>query len=155
MAHTSAIYNIKRHEWHVGVPGGIAYMADEKYVLRHELIETKGDLHKRINQVDSKHDGKHSDLKLLLHTFMESQKPLNKTLESIDGQMKTLNTTMVSYKDRIVDIEYNQKDQGKRLTGIEDSQKSKKDQNVKIIIALISAVATLGAAAFGLAQFFF
>lgn len=130
-------------------------MADEKYVLRHELEQTKGNLHKRINQVDSKHDGKHSDLKLLLHTFMESQKPLNKTLESIDGEMKTLNTTMGSYKDRIVDIEYNQKDQGKRLKGIEDSQKSKKDQNTKIIIALISAVATLGTAAFGLAQFFF
>lgn len=130
-------------------------MADERYVLRHELEQTKGNLHKRINQVDSKHDGKHSDLKLLLHTFMESQKPLNKTLESIDGEMKTLNSTMGSYKDRIVDIEYEQKDQGKRLKGIEDSQKSKKDQNTKIIIALIGAVSTLGAAAFGLAQFFF
>lgn len=130
-------------------------MADERYVLRHELEQTKGNLHKRINQVDSKHDGKHSDLKLLLHTFMESQKPLNKTLESIDGEMKTLNSTMGSYKDRIVDIEYQQKDQGKRLKGVEDSQKSKKDQNTKIIIALIGAVSTLGAAAFGLAQFFF
>lgn len=130
-------------------------MADERYVLRHELEQTKGNLHKRINQVDSKHDDKHSDLKLLLHTFMESQKPLNKTLESINGEMKTLNSTMGSYKDRIVDIEYEQKDHSKRLKGIEDSQKSKKDQNTKIIIALIGAVSTLGAAAFGLAQFFF
>ena len=130
-------------------------MADERYVLRHELEQTKGTLHKRINQVDSKHDDKHSDLKLLLHTFMESQKPLNKTLESIDGKMETLNTTMVGYRDRIVDIEYEQKDQGKRLKGIEETQKIKKDQNTKIIIALIGAVSTLGAAAFGLAQFFF
>lgn len=130
-------------------------MADERYVLRHELEQTKGTLHKRINQVDSKHDDKHSDLKLLLHTFMESQKPLNKTLESIDGKMETLNTTMAGYKDRIVDIEYEQKDQSKRLKGIEETQKIKKDQNTKIIIALISAVSTLGAAAFGLAQFFF
>ena len=130
-------------------------MADERYVLRHELEQTKGTLHKRINQVDSKHDDKHSDLKLLLHTFMESQKPLNKTLESIDGKMETLNTTMAGYRDRIVDIEYEQKDQGKRLKGIEETQKIKKDQNTKIIIALISAVSTLGAAAFGLAQFFF
>ncbi|WP_166626839.1 hypothetical protein [Jeotgalicoccus sp. S0W5] len=130
-------------------------MADERYVLRHELEQTKGTLHKRINQVDSKHDDKHSDLKLLLHTFMESQKPLNKTLESIDGKMETLNTTMAGYKDRIVDIEYVQKDQSKRLKGIEETQKSKKDQNTKIIIALIGAVSTLGAAAFGLAQFFF
>lgn len=130
-------------------------MADERYVLRHELEQTKGTLHKRINQVDSKHDDKHSDLKLLLHTFMESQKPLNKTLESIDGKMETLNTTMAGYKDRIVDIEYEQKDQSKRLKGIEETQKIKKDQNTKIIIALIGAVSTLGAAAFGLAQFFF
>lgn len=130
-------------------------MADERYVLRHELEQTKGTLHKRINQVDSKHDDKHSDLKLLLHTFMESQKPLNKTLESIDGKMETLNTTMAGYKDRIVGIEYEQKDQSKRLKGIEETQKIKKDQNTKIIIALIGAVSTLGAAAFGLAQFFF
>jgi len=130
-------------------------VADERYVLRHELEQTKGTLHKRINQVDSKHDDKHSDLKLLLHTFMESQKPLNKTLESIDGKMETLNTTMAGYKDRIVDIEYEQKDQSKRLKGIEETQKIKKDQNTKIIIALIGAVSTLGAAAFGLAQFFF
>ena len=130
-------------------------MADERYVLRHELEQTKGTLHKRINQVDSKHDDKHSDLKLLLHTFMESQKPLNKTLESIDGKMETLNITMSGYRDRIVDIEYEQKDQSKRLKGIEETQKIKKDQNTKIIIALIGAVSTLGAAAFGLAQFFF
>ena len=130
-------------------------MADERYVLRHELEQAKGTLHKRINQVDSKHDDKHSDLKLLLHTFMESQKPLNKTLESIDGKMETLNTTMAGYKDRIVGIEYEQKDQSKRLKGIEETQKIKKDQNTKIIIALIGAVSTLGAAAFGLAQFFF
>jgi len=130
-------------------------VADERYVLRHELEQTKGTLHKRINQVDSKHDDKHSDLKLLLHTFMESQKPLNKTLESIDGKMETLNTTMAGYKDRIVGIEYEQKDQSKRLKGIEETQKIKKDQNTKIIIALIGAVSTLGAAAFGLAQFFF
>lgn len=130
-------------------------MADEKYVLRHELEQTKGNLHKRINQVDSKHDSKHSDLKLLLHTFMESQKPLGKSLENIEGEMKTLNTTMSGYSERIVDIEYEQRDQKNRLTGIEEMRKSKKDQNTKIIVALIGVVGTLGAAALGLAQFFF
>ena len=130
-------------------------MADEKYVLRHELEQTKGNLHKKINQVDSKHDGKHSDLKLLLHTFMESQKPLGKSLENIEGEMKTLNTTMSGYSERIVDIEYEQRDQKNRLTGIEDSQKSKKDHNTKVIVALITAIAGLGGSALGLAQFFF
>ena len=130
-------------------------MADEKYVLRHELERAKGNIHKRINQVDSKHDDKHSDLKLLLHTFMESQKPMGKSLENIEGEMKTLNTTMSGYSERIIDIEYEQRDQKKRLTGIEDNQKSKKEHNAKIIVALIGAVATLGAAAFPLAQVFF
>lgn len=130
-------------------------MPEEKYALKHELEAAKGSLNKRINQVDSKHDGKHHDLKLLLHTFMESQKPLNKTLESIDGKMETLNETMTDYKDRIVGIEYKQIDQSKRLLGIEEAQKGKKEHNVKIIVALIGVVGVLGSAALGLAQFFF
>ena len=105
--------------------------------------------------MDSKHDDKHSDLKLLLHTFMESQKPLGKSLQNIEGEMKTLNTTMSGYGERIVDIEYNQRDNSKRLEGIEESHKSKRAENTKIIVALIGAVATLGASAFGLAQLFF
>ena len=119
------------------------------------LFRSKGALNKRINQVDSKHDNKHYDLKLLVHTFMESQKPLNTTLKSIDGKMETLNVTMAGYKDRLVDMEYKQSDQDKRLNGIEEAQKGKREHNTKIIIALIGAVSTLGAAAFGLAQFFF
>ena len=130
-------------------------MADERYVLKHELERAKGNIHKRINQVDQKHDDKHSDLKLLLHTFMESQKPLGKSLHNIEGEMKTLNTTMSGYNKRITDIEYGQKDHQKRLKGIEDTQKIKKDQNTKIIVALIAAIATLGGSALGLAQFFF
>src|SRR5699024_8350886 len=96
-----------------------------------------------INQVDSKHDNKHYDLKLLVHTFMESQKPLNTTLQSIDGKMETLNTTMAGYKDRLVDMEYKQSDQDKRLSGIEEAQKGKKEHNTRILIALIGAVSTL------------
>lgn len=130
-------------------------MADERYVLKHELERAKGNIHKRINQVDQKHDDKHGELKLILHTFMESQKPLGKSLENIEGEMKTLNTTMSGYSERIVDIEYEQRDQKNRLTGIEEMRKSKKDQNTKIIVALIGVVGTLGAAALGLAQFFF
>ena len=130
-------------------------MPEEKYALKHELESAKGALNKRINQVDSKHDNKHHDLQLLVHTFMESQKPLATTLRSIDGKMETLNVTMAGYKDRLVDMEYKQSDQDKRLNGIEEAQKGKKEHNTKIIIALIGAVSTLGAAAFGLAQFFF
>ena len=130
-------------------------MADEKYVLRHELEQTKGNLHKKINQVDSKHDGKHSDLKLLLHTFIESQKPMEKTLISIDGRLESMNKTLGKQGERLTTVEYDQVDHQKRLEGIEDSQKSKKDHNTKVIVALITAIATLGGSALGLAQFFF
>ena len=130
-------------------------MADEKYVLRHELEQTKGNLHKKINQVDSKHDGKHSDLKLLLHTFIESQKPMEKTLISIDGRLESMNKTLGKQGERLTTVEYDQVDHQKRLEGIEESQKSKKDHNTRMIVALIAAIATLGSSALGLAQFFF
>src|SRR5699024_4083261 len=105
LAHSCTVHHFKRHEWNVGFSRRVACVEDEKYVLRHELEQTKGNLHKRINQVDSKHDSKHSDLKLLLHTFMESQKPLGKSLQNIEGEMKTLNTTMSGYNKRITDID--------------------------------------------------
>src|SRR5699024_8872435 len=108
LAHTCAVYNFKRHEWYARFLGRDTSVPEEKYALKHELESAKGALNKRINQVDSKHDNKHYDLKLLVHTFMESQKPLNTTLQSIDGKMETLNTTMAGYKDRLVDIEYKQ-----------------------------------------------
>lgn len=130
-------------------------MAEERYVLRHELEQTKGNLHKKINQVDSKHDGKHSDLKLLLHTFIESQKPMEKTLISIDGRLESMNKTLGKQGERLTTVEYDQVDHQKRLEGIEESQKSKKDHNTKVIVALITAIATLGGSALGLAQFFF
>src|SRR5699024_11593057 len=124
-------HHFKRYEWNAGFSRRVACVADEKYVLRHELEQTKGNLHKRINQVDSKHDSKHSDLKLLLHTFMESQKPLGKSLQNIEGEMKTLNTTMSGYNTRITDIEYEQKVHHKLSKRIEDAQKRKKEHNTK------------------------
>lgn len=130
-------------------------MDGERYVLKHELEKAKGNIHRRINDVDSKHDEKHSDLKLLLHTFIEQQKPLSTTLTSIDGEVKKLNETMDSYGKRVTDIEYNYKDHNRRIKGIEDGQREKHGANIKIIVALIGAVATLGASAFGLAQLFF
>src|SRR5699024_10661965 len=128
---------------------------EEKYALKHELESAKGALNKRINQVDSKHDNKHHDLKLLVYTFMESQKPLNTTLKSIDGKMETLNVTMAGYKDRLVAMEYKQSDQDRRLNGIEEAQKRKREHNTKIIIALIGEVYPLETAALDLRQCFF
>lgn len=130
-------------------------MADERFVLKHEFERAKGNIHRRINDVDSKHDEKHSDLKLLLHTFIEQQRPLGTTLRSIDGEVKKLNETMDGYGKRVTDIEYNYKDHNRRIKSIEDGQREKQGANVRIIVALIGAVATLGASAFGLAQLFF
>src|SRR5699024_11790038 len=112
-------------------------------------------LHKNINQVATSHDSKHNDLTLLLHTLMESKKPLGKSLQNIEGEMKTLNTTMNGYNKQITDIEYGQKDHQNRLRGIEDAQKSKKDHNTKIIVELITATDGLGGSALGLAHYFY
>lgn len=130
-------------------------MAEENYVLKHELEAAKGNLHKRINDVDNKHTDNHNDLKLMLHTFMESQKSLPKSMENIEGHLSELNATMSMHNTRITDVEYKQTDQGRRIGSIEDMQRSKKQDNIRIIVALISAIATLGAGAFGLAQFMF
>ena len=149
------IHYVKWDERRPGVLRGCPSLGSERYVLKHEFEQTKGNIHKRINEVDNKHDEKHNNLNLILHTFIEQQRPLGKTLSSIDDEVKKLNNTMGVYDKRVTDIEYSYKDHNRRLSDIEDAQKSKHKSNTQIIVALIGLIGGLGSAAFGLAQFFF
>src|SRR5699024_11778288 len=73
----------------------------------------------------------------------------------IDDEVKKLNNTMGVYDKRVTDIEYSYQEHNRRISDIEDTQKSKQKSNPQIIVALIGLIGGLGSAAFGLAQFFF
>src|SRR5699024_90492 len=94
------IHYVKWDERRPGILRGCPSVGDERYVLKNEFEQTKGHIHKRINEVDIKHDEKHNHLNLVLHTFIEQHEPLGKALRSIVVEANKLNDTMGPYDKR-------------------------------------------------------
>jgi len=108
----------------------------------------KNSIYKRINEVDGKHDDNFKSLELLLKTFIESQKPITKTVESIDSELKNLNKNVTEVTQRVSTIE------GK-VASHDQYIEARNKSNTNIWIAIIGGITTLGSSALGLSQIFF
>lgn len=128
-------------------------------ILENDRVETVKDLqilherdkskiYKYIDEVDDKHTNNYHLLDKAITLFSESQKPLVKSLNNIEGQMETLNGTMSGFKDEVNEIK------GK-VNSHEEFISKRKNANDKIIVAIIGAFATIGGSAFAFAQIFF
>ncbi|QNR07832.1 hypothetical protein [Macrococcoides canis] len=114
--------------------------------ILHERDKSK--IYKYIDEVDDKHTNNYHLLDKAITLFSESQKPLVKSLNNIEGQMETLNGTMSGFKDEVNEIK------GK-VNSHEEFISKRKNANDKIIVAIIGAFATIGGSAFAFAQIFF
>lgn len=115
----------------------------------HIILERdKNKIYQKINEVDVKHDKNHSDLKLLLNTFIETQKPLGRLAESIDNELKNLNKNVTDITRRVDKVE------GK-VTAHDEALKARSNANTTIIVAVIGSITTFGSAALGFSQIFF
>lgn len=128
-------------------------------ILENEKVETVKDLHilherdkrkiyKYIDDVDDKHTANYHLLDKAITLFSESQKPLVKSLNNIEGQMVTLNDTMSDFKDEVNEIKGTVKTH-------EEFISKRKNANDKILVAIIGAFATIGGSALAFAQVFF
>lgn len=115
----------------------------------HIILERdKNKIYQKINDVDAKHDKNHSDLKLLLNTFIETQKPLGRLAESIDNELKSLNKNVTDITSRVDKVE------GKVIAH-DEALKARSNANTTIIVAVIGSITTFGSAALGFSQIFF
>lgn len=126
------------------MPGNVKTVQDLQVIFERD----KNSIYKRINEVDDKHDNNFKSLELLLKTFIESQKPITKTVESIDSELKTLNRNVTDVTQRVGSLE------GK-VASHDQYIEARNKSNANIWIAIIGGITTLGSSALGLSQIFF
>src|SRR5699024_8015873 len=94
-------------------------MAEDKYVLRHEWEKSRGKLHERINEVDTKHTDNFNSLlnkvdrqTLLQEKAFESQARSEKHLEKKSESLSTVGT-------RVTDLEYETTSHDKEIKSLQ------------------------------------
>ena len=130
-------------------------MAEDKYVLRHEWENSRGKIHQRINDVDSKHTDLHNQLlskvdrqTLLQEKSFESQERSEKHLEKMSESLSTVGT-------RVTDLEYENKANKKDIESLQGTLREKTKGNTQVIVAWIGvAGVVLPAVITVVAQFF-
>ena len=113
-------------------------MAEDKYVLRHEWENSRGKIHQRINDIDSKHTNNYNQLlnkvdqqTLLQQKSFESQEKSEKHLEKISDSLTTVGT-------RVTDLEYNIKTHNKDIQSLQGTLETEAKGNRDVLIAWIS-----------------
>jgi chromosome segregation ATPase len=130
-------------------------MAEDKYVLRHEWENSRGKIHQRINDVDSKHTDLHNQLlskvdrqTLLQEKSFESQERSEKHLEKMSESLSTVGT-------RVTDLEYESKTNKRDIESLQGTLQEKTKGNTQVIVAWIGvAGVVLPAVITVVAQFF-
>ena len=115
-----------------------------------EYVEAKEYLRDKLeNEVrHQKHEKELLEIKKDTHTMMENFKKLPDSIDKLDA-------TVTKLDRKLFENEYGYDTLTGRIESIEKLQQSKKSANVKIIVAIISAVALLGGSALTFAEIFF
>ncbi|MGV3043338.1 hypothetical protein [Staphylococcus rostri] len=95
-------------------------------------------MHQRINNVDNRHNSHYSELKLVLMTFIESQKPLNEHMQGIRADFKEMNGILAEYIRKTDEIHGD-------LAEMKENQKNAaKDRNDFLTRVLVAAIGAGG-----------
>ena len=108
-------------------------MDEDKYVLRHEWEKSRGKIHERINEVDSRHTDNFNSLlnkvdrqTLLQEKSFESQARSEKHLEKMSESLSTVGT-------RVTDLEYETKSHEKEIKSLQGTVESEAKGNREVI----------------------
>lgn len=108
-------------------------MDEDKYVLRHEWEKSRGKIHERINEVDTKHTDNFNSLlnkvdrqTLLQEKAFESQSRSEKHLEKMSESLSTVGT-------RVTDLEYETKNHDKEIKNLQGTVEAEAKGNREVI----------------------
>lgn len=123
-------------------------MADEKlenwFITRKEYTTDQKEINRRLYEQDLKFNQLQNDNRRILDDLSE-----------LPETFKSLNSTLKSIDDRVVEVENKSIKNTERLDVVEGNIQSRSEQNTKIIVSVIGAFGVILAAALGLAQVFF
>ena len=123
-------------------------MEDEKlenwFITRKEYTTDQKEINRRLYEQDLKFNQLQNDNRRILDDLSE-----------LPETFKSLNSTLKSIDDRVIEVENKSIKNTERLDVIEGNIQSRSEQNTKIIVSVIGAFGVILAAALGLAQVFF
>ena len=123
-------------------------MEDEKlenwFITRKEYTTDQKEINRRLYEQDLKFNQLQNDNRRILDDLSE-----------LPETFKSLNSTLKSVDDRVVEVENKSIKNTERLDIVEGNIQSRSEQNTKIIVSVIGAFGVILAAALGLAQVFF
>lgn len=114
------------------------------FITRKEYTTDQKEINRRLYEQDLKFNQLQNDNRRILDDLSE-----------LPETFKSLNSTLKSIDDRVVEVENKSIKNTERLDVIEGNIQSRSEQNTKIIVSVIGAFGVILAAALGLAQVFF
>lgn len=131
-------------------------MPDEnKYVLRHEWIDSNGKIYEKINENDRKNIEALSELKTKVETQTNLQQRTYEEQRETNSNIKNLTQVMTNVGNEMTDIKYKVMSHDEKIETIQGTIETKQKGSVQIIVALIGLAGTLVGVAFAFAQVFF
>lgn len=128
---------------------------DERFVLREEFLDSNGKIYNKINENDKKHTEELKDLNNKVDKQIIYQEKAFESQERSEKHLEKLSETMSNFGREFTDVKYQVKDHTKQLETFSEVIKEKQGYNVKIIVAIISGIASVLVGALGFAAAFF
>lgn len=125
------------------------------YLPRHEFLEKRLEMFKYIDDGDKRVEGQLEQVNLSLHTFIESQKPIQKTMNGLLEETKTMNKNITKQVRRTEKIEDEQERIKVSITTMQKEQTQKVSERNKLILGILGTLAGAGGLVPVLAQIFF
>lgn len=112
-------------------------MTEDKYLLRHEFEQEKGNLHEKINEVDKKHTDNFHGLMRGLDKQNITQENMLKSQERSEIILEGIRGSLEGVSDRVLDLEYRTRDNEEGLSSISQRVEAEKKGNREVLIAWI------------------
>ena len=128
---------------------------DERFVSRKEWMDNTSEIHRKIDENDKRHTSELKDLNNKVDKQIIYQEKAFESQERSEKHLEKLSDTMSNFGKEFTDMKYQVKDHSKQLETFSEVIKEKQGYNVKIIVAIISGIASVLVGALGFAAAFF
>ena len=128
---------------------------DERFVSRKEWMDNTSEIHRKIDENDKRHTSELKDLNNKVDKQIIYQEKAFESQARSEKHLEKLSETMSNFGKEFTDVKYQVKDHTKQLETFSEVIKEKQGYNVKIIVAIISGIATVLTGALGFAAAFF
>lgn len=125
------------------------------YLPRHEFLEKRLEMFKYIDDGDKRVEGQLEQVNLILHTFIESQKPMQEIMNGLLEETKTMNKNITKQVRRTEKLEDEQERIKVSITTMQKEQTQKVSERNKLILGILGTLAGAGGLVPVLAQIFF